>query len=357
MREQKDRYEIFLKVCETGSFSKAAEALNYTQSGISQMMAGLEEELGVQLFARINRGVTLTDNGTRLLPYIRELANQKTRLRQAAFNINHKVEGKLRVGSISSITTLWMPEVVHYFKENYPKVKIEILDGNYDEIREWIIRGQVDCGFLSSIVADDLKFYPLRDDPLCAVFPEGHPLAAHSSVTLPQLFQYPLIIETPGCDNDIQHLMLKCPVKPNISYSFRDDTLIMAFVRSGLGVTISQELVMQAFGCPVWCPARWSLPAAGHWGWRFQDGKLGGEPDAAGISELHPAAKGNTGDKIRTKRGERYKSRSPLSQQQLLDLLGDDRLKIAHDGGEQFPAPSKDFLCCHSACISSTSGR
>ena len=125
MREQKDRYEIFLKVCETGSFSKAAEALNYTQCGISQMMAGLEEELGVQLFARINRGVTL-----------------------------------------------------------------------------------------------------------------------------PQLFQYPLIIETPGCDNDIQHLMLKCPVKPNIAYSFRDDTLILAFVRSGLGVTISQELVMQAFGCP-----------------------------------------------------------------------------------------------------------
>ena len=214
------------------------------------MMAGLEEELGVKLFARINRGVTLTDNGTRLLPYVRELANQKNRLRQAAFNINHKVEGKLRVGSFSSITTLWMPEVVHYFKENYPKVSIEILDGNYDEIREWIIHGQVDCGFLSSIVADDLKFYPLWDDPLCAVFPEGHPLAARPSVTLSQLFQYPLIIETPGCDNDIQHLMLKCPVKPNISYSFRDDTLIMAFVRSGLGVTISQELVMQAFGCP-----------------------------------------------------------------------------------------------------------
>ena len=55
MKEQKDRYEIFLKVCETGSFSKAAEALNYTQSGISQMMAGLEEELGVQLFARVKR--------------------------------------------------------------------------------------------------------------------------------------------------------------------------------------------------------------------------------------------------------------------------------------------------------------
>lgn len=100
---------------------------------------------------------------------------------------------------------------------------------------------------LSSIVADDLTFYPLLNDPLCAVFPEGHPLAAKNSVTLPELFEYPLIIETPGCDNDIQHLLTKCPARPKISYSFRDDTLIMSFVRNGLGVTISQELVLKAF--------------------------------------------------------------------------------------------------------------
>lgn len=247
MKELSDRYEVFLKVCETGSFSKAAEALNYTQSGISQIVAGLEDELGVQLFARFKRGVMLTDNGKRLTPYIRELVNQKYMLRQAAFDINHKVEGKLRVGSFSSITALWMPQMIHYFKAHYPKVEIEILDGNYDEIRDWILHGQVDCGFLSSIVAGELRFYPLWEDPLCAVMPEGHPLAEQENITLPELFQYPLIIETPGCDNDIQHLLEKCPVTPEISYSFRDDSLIMAFVRSGLGVTISQELVLRAF--------------------------------------------------------------------------------------------------------------
>ena len=247
MKELTDRYEGFLKVCETGSFSKAAEALNYTQSGISQIMAGLEDELGVQLFARFKRGVMLTDNGKRLTPYIRELVNRKYMLRQAAFDINHKVEGKLRVGSFSSITALWMPQMIHYFKAHYPKVEIEILDGNYDEIRDWILHGQVDCGFLSSIVAGELRFYPLWEDPLCAVMPEGHPLAEQENITLPALFQYPLIIETPGCDNDIQHLLEKCPVTPEISYSFRDDSLIMAFVRSGLGVTISQELVLRAF--------------------------------------------------------------------------------------------------------------
>ena len=141
MKEQKDRYEIFLKVCETGSFSGAAEALNYTQSGISQMMAGLEEELEVRLFARVKKGVILTDNGARLIPYIQEMVNQKAKLRQAAFNINHKIEGKLRVGSFSSITALWMPGVIHFFKEHYPKVQVEIFDGNYDEIRDWIIHG------------------------------------------------------------------------------------------------------------------------------------------------------------------------------------------------------------------------
>ena len=251
MKEIRDRYEIFLKVCETGSFSKAAEALNYTQSGISQMMAGFEEELGVQLFARAKKGVTLTDNGRMLMPYIQEMTNQKDKLRQAAFNINHKIEGKLRIGSFSSVTAMWMPEVIHYFNRNYPQVKVQIFDGNYDEIRDWIIHGQVDCGFLSSIVADNLKFYPLCEDPLFAVMQKNHPLAEKKSVRLEELLEYPFIIETPGCDNDILHLLERCGKEPKTSYSFRDDTLIMAFVKNGLGVTISQKLVMKAFANDV----------------------------------------------------------------------------------------------------------
>ena len=251
MKEIRDRYEIFLKVCETGSFSKAAEALNYTQSGISQMMAGFEEELGVQLFARAKKGVTLTDNGRMLMPYIQEMTNQKDKLRQAAFNINHKIEGKLRIGSFSSVTAMWMPEVIHYFNRNYPQVEVQIFDGNYDEIRDWIIHGQVDCGFLSSIVADNLKFYPLCEDPLRAVMQKNHPLAEKKSVRLEELLEYPFIIETPGCDNDILHLLERCGKEPKTSYSFRDDTLIMAFVKNGLGVTISQKLVMKAFANDV----------------------------------------------------------------------------------------------------------
>lgn len=68
---------------------------------------------------------------------------------------------------------------------------------------------------------------------------------------LEELLDYPFIIETPGCDNDILHLLEKCGKKPEISYSFRDDSLIAAFVKNGLGVTVSQELVMKNFGDAV----------------------------------------------------------------------------------------------------------
>lgn len=109
----------------------------------------------------------------------------------------------------------------------------------------------MDCGFLSSIVADNLKFYPLCEDPLCAVMQKNHPLAEKKSVRLEELLEYPFIIETPGCDNDILHLLERCGKEPKTSYSFRDDTLIMAFVKNGLGVTISQKLVMKAFANDV----------------------------------------------------------------------------------------------------------
>ena len=82
----------------------------------------------------------------------------------------------------------------------------------------------------------------------------------------------------------------------------------MAFVRSGLGVTISQELVMQAFGCPGVVSRPLEPACCRTLGLAFSKNcQLGGEPDAAGISEIHSVAKGYTADKIRANRGERYK--------------------------------------------------
>lgn len=251
MKESRNRYEIFVRVAEMGNISKASELLNYTQSGISHVIAGLEKELGIQLFIRSKNGVMLTEKGSRILPYVRSLINQENNMRQAAYEMNHSVAGTLRIGSFSSASAYWMPGIIRHFWAHYPEVEIEILDGNYNEIREWISKGQVDCGFLSSIVAEGLRFYPLMEDPMYVVVSKHHPLAKQEKIKLEEALRYPLILETPGCDSDIQELLEQASVVPNICYSFRDDSIILSFVEQGLGVTISQELVLKAFGNDV----------------------------------------------------------------------------------------------------------
>lgn len=247
MKENRNRYEILLQVAEIGNISRAAELLNYTQSGISHLIVSLEQELGLQIFVRSKNGVSLTDKGKRLMPYVRSLVNQENNLKFAAYEMNHSLAGVLRIGSFSSASQYWMPDIIKYFNEHYKDVEIEILDGNYNEIREWIEKGQVDCGFLSEIAADGLSFHPLLKDPIYVVVPKQHPLARKDSVPLEEALAYPLIVETPGCDSDIQSIMNMSVCRPNISYSFRDDSIIFAFVQANLGITISQDLVWRAF--------------------------------------------------------------------------------------------------------------
>lgn len=247
MKINKNRYEILLQVAACGNISQAAFRLNYTQSGVSHVIAGLEKELNIQFFIRGKNGVRLTDKGKRLLPYIQDLVNRENNLQHAVYEMNNSLKGVLRIGSFSSASAFWLPEIIKYFQERYPEVEIEILDGNYTEIIEWINKGQVDCGFLSDLVADDLQFYPLKEDPIYAVVAKEHPLAGAKEVELAQALAYPLISETPGCDSDIQALLSQSGISPNICYSFRDDAIIFAFVEANLGITISQELVLNAF--------------------------------------------------------------------------------------------------------------
>lgn len=88
-----NRYEIFLKTAEIGNITKTAEILHYTQAGISHAIAALEKETGFSLLARSASGVTLTENGKRLLPYIQTLVNDQHGLSQAIYDINETVAG------------------------------------------------------------------------------------------------------------------------------------------------------------------------------------------------------------------------------------------------------------------------
>ena len=102
-----NRYEIFLKTAEIGNITKTAEILHYTQAGISHAIAALEKETGFSLLARSASGVTLTENGKRLLPYIQTLVNDQHGLSQAIYDINETVAGTAFISSFAS--SFWIP--------------------------------------------------------------------------------------------------------------------------------------------------------------------------------------------------------------------------------------------------------
>ena len=101
-----NRYQAFMKIIETGSFTKAAEELGYTQSAISQMVRALEEELSTILFLRSRKGIALTPDAEEFLPYIKGVHNSLRELEEKHREMQGLQKGIIRIGTFSSISSI-----------------------------------------------------------------------------------------------------------------------------------------------------------------------------------------------------------------------------------------------------------
>lgn len=189
-----NRYLALQKILEMGSFTKAADALGYTQSSISQMIASLERELGMRLLTRSRTGVKLTIEGAALYPFIDRTILQYRAMEEKAKEIRGLETGIIRVGTITSITCHWMPQLIKGFQAQYPQVQFLFHQGDYTLIPEWIRTGQVDFGFVTPPAVSDLDTIPIQDGEMLAVLPKNHPLACQERVTLEDLTTDPFIL-------------------------------------------------------------------------------------------------------------------------------------------------------------------
>ena len=244
MNNSQIRYEIFLKVAELGNVTLAADALSYTQSGVSHAIAAMEREAGCTLFHRSKAGVTLTENGKKLLPLVQELVNKQHALDQAMDALSNRVAGTLRVGSFTSFTALWMAKLIQGFTQNYPDVKIELTNGTYRDIENGISDGRLDCGFLSSVENDPLDFTPLFDDPMLVIMAPDHALPKRKSLPLQDLKRYPLISQFQGSDHDVQQIFRRAKMRPKTKYILDDDISVMGMVSQDEGIALMPEMML-----------------------------------------------------------------------------------------------------------------
>lgn len=256
------RYEAFLKAAELGSFTRAAEALNYTQSGISRMIADLEREWGIRLLARSRAGVQLTAEGERVVEQVRRVYAEQQRLDALVADMNGLQTGLIRIGTLSSMATHWLPTIVRAFQRDYPNIDYELLLGDYLEIEQWVLDGRVDCAFLRLPAHAHLQTTFLARDRMLAVLPEGHPLAELERIPLARLAEEPFLLLQKGANDEILQLFRAAGAVPDVRFTTWDDYAIMSMAENGLGVSILPELILRR------CPYRIELRELDPPAWR-----------------------------------------------------------------------------------------
>lgn len=238
------RYDAFIKIIETGSFTKAAEELGYTQSAISQMIHSLEKELSTTLILRSRKGISLTPDGQEILPYIKNIYYAHRELIEKHREMQGLQSGIIRIGTFSSVSSNWLPQLMKDFKEKYNSVVFELQQGEYTSIAGWIKEGSVDFGFVNPDAVSDLIYVPLKSDEMLAVLPADHHLARNKKVNLKELSYEPFILLDEGELSEPLEIFKQNQLLPNVQYRVHDDYTIMSMIEKGLGISILPKLIL-----------------------------------------------------------------------------------------------------------------
>ena len=239
------KYHVFMEVVRHRSFSGAAQALGYTQSGVSHTLKRMKQELGLSLFYRDRNGAYLTAAGEEILPYVSQIVQCQDNLQQTVENLHDLNQGSLNIGTYSSISRKWLPEIIREFQKDYPSIEIHFKEGGAEDILRWMQHREVDMGFFSENVEDWYDWIPLTEDPLRAVLPPGYMAEGQEEIALEDFNGRTFIISERGTDIDIHRLLEQKDIHPDIRYSAKDDYTIVAMVSCGLGISILPGMVLE----------------------------------------------------------------------------------------------------------------
>lgn len=189
----------FLKVTELKSFSRAAEALDYSQSAVTVQIQQLERELGVQLFDRIGKTVSITQYGKDFVAYARDVVSAIARA-SAFASADSELTGAVRVGTLNSLLTASFSDIIPLFHERFPRVMTNLHAGNIASITEMLVKNELDMIYtLDEQIFDTqfVKVFEAQEDVVVVTNAEN-PLAARSDVRLADLVSHPFILMNHG---------------------------------------------------------------------------------------------------------------------------------------------------------------
>src|SRR5437899_7796320 len=247
------RLRVLREVAYRGSFSAAAEALSYTQSAVSQQIAGLEAEVGMALLERHPRGVSLTAAGQTLVGHAEGILARLDAAEAALASIAGLRGGRLRMASFPTAGATLMPLAIATFRAAYPDVELTLAEGEPEEIVPRLRAGELDLALLfdfagETALGDGMRQAELLEDPMYLALPREHPLAGKHSLRLADLAREAWI-QTSSSSPCARHVVRCCHAagfEPSVTFESDDYQTVHGLVAAGVGVALIPELALSA---------------------------------------------------------------------------------------------------------------
>ena len=238
------RIKVLLAAIDKGSLTRAGQIYGYTQSAVTQMIHTMEEEAGFPLLIKSNRGVEPTQEVRMLLPTMRKIVTLEEKLEQEKAEIIGIRKGNIRIGSFVSTSVNWVPQVLEYFRNNYPDVKFQIEERGHEEMLQGLNDGSLDIALMSRVDDAPIEFIPVLDDPMMVVFTDKYDLSKYDYVPVEVLKDYPFIMTYRTYDADPHKVFDEAGFMPDVRYYSREDSAVLSMVQRGLGLAILPEMTL-----------------------------------------------------------------------------------------------------------------
>lgn len=244
MTLQELRYVVAL--ADTGHFGHAAEACFVSQSTLSTQIKKLEDYLGITLFDRSLKSVTLTPAGLEIVDSARRMIEEANRICELSKQIKDPMARAVHLGVIPTLGPYYLPHVLPGVHERYPKLRLLLHEEMTPHILAHLTEGKLDAGLLAlPLPADDssMEILPLFREPFLAAVPVDHPLAAANEIHIDELIQAGLLLLEEG--HCLRNQALEaCKLDGLANEEIRATSLetLRQMVGMGLGVTLIPAL-------------------------------------------------------------------------------------------------------------------
>jgi DNA-binding transcriptional LysR family regulator len=248
---------VLQAVAETGSFSAAADRLDYTQPAVSKIVATLERQLGTTLVDRGIRPLRLTEAGSALVNRAAAAFQQIAAAELEVEAIANLSAGSLRVGTFSSAGAAIVVDALRVFRKSHPDVDVSIKEiGMPSAVTRSLRNGDLDLGVsfdypeIGDTFGDDLALVHLLDDPFDVVVPRGHRLEGEPAIRFSDLAGENWLLGDFGADSPsfrmIDRRCRDAGFDPNVAYRINDCQMAQALVAAGEGIALLPRIMLQA---------------------------------------------------------------------------------------------------------------